>query len=217
MAELVKKLDLGDAKRALQEKIEDKKQITAQDLHEALGKTETTPQSQDTPVESAPDTSGEDDKPEVKSDPIPEEDVMAFQEAVLYDGRFMKTYTMMDGKFSVTFRSRTVKEGNAVMAATRAINGAERISDIEMRNIMDAALLALQVVSCGGVDYSEVPQDALLKTVGADGEVTQPEWYGRIKTWLETSEAKLSLVLSAYRKFELLYQRLCKESSIENF
>jgi len=147
---------------------------------------------------------------------IPAADRAAFEQAVIHDGRFVKSYKLLDGKFSVTFQSRTMRESTAAIQSLRKYSDSLRLSNPETRAVADAALLALQITELNGEAYPAVT-GVLVPTVLEDGGKSEPAWYGRIEKWMDASEARLNLVLGAYREFERLYQSLCDTASVSSF
>jgi len=147
---------------------------------------------------------------------IPQADRDIFEQAVLHDGRFTKSYSLLGGKFKVSFQSRTVRESSAALQALRKYSDSLRLSNPETRTVMDAALLALQLTNLNGTEYPAITGQ-LVPTVAENGDKSDPEWYGRLEKWLDASEARLSLVLGAYREFEQVYASLCEKAAIANF
>lgn len=195
-----------DMKLQIKEKIAKDGSISSADLRSMAGGS--------TGTASEPEAGQ--DAPKSKYNEFPEEDRKQFEEAVVLDKRFVKKYTLLDGKFTVTFRTRTMRESQAALQALRKYSDNTRLSNPETRSILDAALLALQVVELCGTDYPEVT-GTLVPTVSEDGKKQDPEWYGRIEHWMDTPELRLNLVLETYREFENLYNDLCKEATLKNF
>lgn len=146
---------------------------------------------------------------------ITADDKIAFIDSVVNNTRFEREYKMFGGKVSVTIRSITAEEANALAAwafrksvsdPTWPLSGRGR------RNILNA-----QVSKFNGVAIAPMKQP-LFGTPSADGKtVSDPAWVESSAFWDDKSTAVIDAVMRCIADFDKKYATLCEKAEDENF
>lgn len=147
---------------------------------------------------------------------ITPEDKSTFIAALVNNGRYVRKYTALGGAISLTLRSRSVEETNAVVAAfaKEAQAGNLSVSAIQT-NALRSMLMVFQVSELNGTAYAS-PAQPIVKTVSDDG-VTEPAWYARVEEWNAVSDALHGVIWQCLTDFEDRYWTMVENAARSDF
>lgn len=146
---------------------------------------------------------------------ITAEDKIAFVDSVVGNTRFTRDYSLFGGKMTLTVRSLTVDETNALGAWTAKIGSNDPAGLMAGR--YRKYLAAAQIARFNGVDMSPL-EEPLFATLGKDGKtVSEPAWLDRSAYWDSMGAGVFQAVMSCIADFDARYATLCKEAENANF
>lgn len=146
---------------------------------------------------------------------ITPEDKVTFIDSIVNNSRFEKSYSLFGGRVTMTIRSLTSDELNALAAWTvkQGIIDPNGITTGRYRKFLAAA----QVSRLNGVDMPPL-EEPLFETLAADGKSTNPPgWTNRFAYWDSMSIGLFGAVMNCVRDFDILYTTLCKKAEDSNF
>lgn len=137
-----------------------------------------------------------------------------FIDSVVANSRFTKDYTLFGGKVSLTLRSLTLDEVNAL--STWSVKCGTKDPAGMMSGKYRKYLAAATVAKLNGVDMPPLDQP-LFETLGKDNAVQEPGWVGRSGYWDSVPFGLFSAIMDCISQFDLLYAAMCREASNSNF
>lgn len=143
------------------------------------------------------------------------EDKAAFVDAIVNNERFTRNYSLFGGKVTLTVRSLTSDEVNALAAWTvkQGTRDPDGLSSGRYRKYLAAA----QVAMLNGVEMSPL-ESPLFEHLGGDGKTVEPPgWVNRCAFWDEMSHGLFSAVMGCLADFDLRYSALCRKAEDANF
>lgn len=152
---------------------------------------------------------------EAKDVVITAEDKAAFIDSVVKNTRFERDYRLFGGKLTVTIRSVTADETNAL--AAWAFKKAVDDPTWHMSGRGRKHLLSAQVAKFNGMEIPPLRQP-LFSTLEGDGKtVKEPGWVEGSSFWDDKSAAVVDAVMRCISDFDIRYSTLCKKAEDENF
>lgn len=146
---------------------------------------------------------------------ITPEDKAAFIDSIVNNTRFTKNYSLFGGRLTLTARSLTSDEVNA-LATWTAKQGAEDPVGLTAGRYRKF-LAAAQVAMINGTDMPPL-EEPLFQTLGKDGKtVNPPGWIHRCAYWDGMGSGLFMAVMSCLADFDLTYSALCKKAEDANF
>lgn len=143
------------------------------------------------------------------------EDKIAFVDSVVQNKRFMKSYSLFGGKVSLTVRSLTSDEVNAMSAWILKQGSSDSAGLLSGR--YRKYLAAAQVEELNGVRMNPL-EEPLFETLGKDGKSVEcPGWISRSSYWDGMSGGLFDAVMACIKDFDELYSLLCKKAQDSNF
>ena len=146
---------------------------------------------------------------------ITPEDKVAFIDSIANNSRFEKSYSLFGGKVTLTVRSLTSDEVNALAAWTvkRGTLDPSGLTTGRYRKFLAAA----QVARLNGVDMPPL-EDPLFETLSEDGKTTVPPgWTKRFAYWDSMSVGLFGAIMVCLADFDMLYSALCRKAEDSNF
>lgn len=170
------------------------------------------------PKDSEVDTGKEEEvslEPKTKTVTITPAEKAMFIDSVVNNTRFVKEYSLFGGRVTLTLRSMTVDEVNA-LASWTAKRGTEDPAGL-MSGRYRKYLAAAQVERYNGVEMPPLEQP-LFSTLGSDGKtVNEPGWIKRSEYWDGVGIGAFNAIMACLSDFDLRYATLCKEAENANF
>ena len=152
---------------------------------------------------------------ETKDIVITPEDKMAFIDSVVNNTRFERDYSLFGGKLTLTVRSITAEEANAL--AAYAFKRAIADPTWHMSGRGRKHLLAAQISKFNGTVMPPL-REPLFETLEADGKTTKtPGWVESTSFWDGKGAAVIDAVMNCIADFDRKYSTLCKKAEDENF
>lgn len=152
---------------------------------------------------------------EAKDVVITAEDKAAFIDSVVKNTRFERDYRLFGGKLTVTIRSVTADETNAL--AAWAFKKAVDDPTWHMSGQGRKHLLTAQVAKFNGMEIPPL-RKPLFSTLDGDGKtVKDPGWVESSSFWDDKSAAVVDAVIRCISDFDRRYSTLCKKAEDENF
>ena len=146
---------------------------------------------------------------------ITPEDRNVFIDAVLTNSRFTLPFTLYGGRVRGLFRSRTLREHDAVVAMVRnRMLQTPDLPESEFYRYLRACVLAVQVQMLGSQEYPE-PEEPLFRR-----DNNPVPWETSIDNWLALGDRNPALVVplfSALQDFERKYWALIASANDPNF
>ena len=142
-------------------------------------------------------------------------DKVNFIDAIVNNDRFEKNYSAFGGKVSVTVRSLTSEEGQA-LASWAIREGSKNPSD-QLAGRYRKYLIAAQVSKFNGMEMPPL-EEPLFATLDSDGVTEkQPAWIDRCLFWDKQQSGIIQYLIECLKDFDLLYSTLCSKAEDENF
>lgn len=146
---------------------------------------------------------------------ISSRDKIAFVDAVVSNGRFTKDYSLFGGRMTLTVRSLTSDEVNA-LASWTARQGAKDPSGL-MAGRYRKYLVAAHVAMLDGVEMPPL-EEPLYERLGEDGKTVEPPgWLKRSDYWDGFGYGKFTAIVKCLQDFDVLYSTLCMKAEDANF
>lgn len=146
---------------------------------------------------------------------ITPEDKSAFLDSVVNNSRFEKDYSLFGGKVSLTVRSLTSEEVQA-LAAWVVKHGMSE-PDWQVSGRYRKYLMAAQVSKYNGVEMPPL-EAPLFETLDKDGKsVKEPGWLSRGEYWDGMPSGLVDAILACLANFDMTYSTLCKKAEDANF
>lgn len=144
------------------------------------------------------------------------EDKSAFIDAVLQDGRYVRSFSLYGGKVTGTFRSRTSREHDAIIGfLTSRVQTGVITNDADYFHNLRALVFMAQVERLNGVEYACMAEPLFPKQPDSD-----PGWLEAYRFWLDREERNCALtgpLFEELRKFERKYWTMIACSGELNF
>lgn len=143
------------------------------------------------------------------------DDKIRFIDSVVNNTRFTKKYSMFGGKLTLTLRSLTNDEVNALSSwiVRKGSNDSAGVLSGRYRKF----LLAAQVEMFNGTEIPPLEQP-LFETLSEDGKTTVPPgWSNRADFWDGMSVGVFNAVMSCIDDFDARYSILCQKADDSNF
>lgn len=139
----------------------------------------------------------------------------AFIESVATNERFTKQYSLFGGKITMTLRSLTTDEVNALAAwtAKKSTTDAAGIMSGKYRKFLAAA-------HCEMLNGVEMPplDEPLFERVGSDGKtVDPPGWVSRGDYFDSMGYGQFQAIMKCIKEFDAKYAMLCSKAEDSNF
>lgn len=142
-------------------------------------------------------------------------DKIAFIDAVASNERFTKDYSLFGGKLTLTVRSLTSDEVNA-LASWTAKQGTKDSAGL-MAGRYRKYLVAAHVAMLNGVEMPPL-EEPLYERLGADGKtVDPPGWIKRSDYWDGMGYGQFQAIVKCLQNFDVLYSALCEKAEDANF
>lgn len=155
------------------------------------------------------------DKNTKESKIIIADDKIRFIDSIVQNTRFTKDYSLFGGKVTLTLRSLTNDEVNA-MSAWIINNGSNDSSGI-LSGRYRKYLAAAQVEMLNGVKMPPL-EDPLYATLDKNGKTTiDPGWVSRKEYWENMSMGLFGAIIKCIEDFDSLYASLCAKAEDSNF
>lgn len=146
---------------------------------------------------------------------VTSDDKVAFIDAVVNNTRFERSYALFGGRISITMRSLTSEEVQALAAWTLKQGTEDPAGQIAGRH--RKYLLAAQVAKYNGTEMPPL-EDPLFSKLDKDGKtVVPPGWVDRCKFWDGLGSGIIQAVLQVLQEFDSKYATLCSKAEDENF
>lgn len=146
---------------------------------------------------------------------ITPEDKAAFIDSIVSNTRFTKNYSLFGGKVTLTIRSLTSDEVNALASWTIKQGSADPdgLTSGRYRKFLAAA----QVSKLNGVEMPPL-EEPLFEHLGSDGKTVEPPgWVNRFAYWEGMAFGLFSSVMWCLADFDLVYSALCRKAEDANF
>ena len=142
-------------------------------------------------------------------------DKVSFVDSVVSNTRFTKSYVLFGGNVTLTLRSLTTDEVNALSAWIIKRGAADSSGLLSGR--YRKYLAAAQVARLNDTDMPPL-EAPLFETLEKDGKtVRQPGWLARSAYWDDMAVGLFETVMARIKEFDALYSALCKKASDVNF
>ena len=142
-------------------------------------------------------------------------DKVSFVDSVVANTRFTKSYVLFGGKVTLTLRSLTTDEVNALSAWIIKRGAADSSGLLSGR--YRKYLAAAQVARLNDTDMPPL-EAPLFETIEKDGKtVQQPGWLARSAYWDDMAVGLFETVMARIKEFDALYSALCKKAEDVNF
>ena len=143
------------------------------------------------------------------------DDKASFIDSVVNNTRFTKEYSMFGGKLTLTLRSLTNDEVNALSSwiVKKGSNDSSGVLSGRYRKFLLAALVEM-------FNGTEMPplEQPLFETLAEDGKTTVPPgWSNRADFWDGMSVGVFNAVMSCIDDFDARYSILCQKADDSNF
>lgn len=154
---------------------------------------------------------------------VSEDDKRAFEDAIVEDGRFVRPFSLFNGKLKGTMRNRTANESRAILNELNrqwVIMSKEGAPASEYSTTLRVALLTCQVASLNGVTYPEMeePLTAVMRVVDGKQEIKAPKWYADMFTLFgKMGDGKQAALYGELCRFEQKYWTLTRHADDQNF
>lgn len=141
---------------------------------------------------------------------------VGFINSLVSGDRFEQTYTLLNGKLSVTFRTRSSEEDRAILKHLAHLERTEKIqSNHDYTDMLRLCLLAAHVKELNGVQFGPLEAPLFYTVSGVD--VVSPAWIKQLDYWAKRPPALVSVLISQLRIFERIYWTLTSKVSDINF
>jgi hypothetical protein len=146
----------------------------------------------------------------------------AFINSVVTGDRYRESVSLMGGALSVTFRSRSSIESEAIDSLLRKrVTSGEIASSTEFAEAMKFCILSACVESVNGVKNPTLTEAAdgkngLFHFADKDG-INPPKWLWLYDQWRDKPEFFAASIIEAYFDFEAKYWVMIKNAKDENF
>lgn len=143
------------------------------------------------------------------------EDKAAFIDAVANNSRFTRNYSLFGGKITLTIRSLTSDEVNA-MSAWMVRRGSSDSAGV-LAGRYRKYLVAAQVSKYNGVEMPPL-ENPLFETLASDGKtVNPPGWIKRCDFWDGIGSGVFTAIMGCITDFDSRYAVLCSKAEDSNF
>jgi len=146
---------------------------------------------------------------------ITSSDKVAFIDSVVSNTRFEREYSLFGGKLSITIRSLTAEETNAMAAwafKQSVIDPTWHLSGRGRKHLLTA-----QVAKFNGIEIPPLAEP-LFETLDKDGKTThRPGWVDMASFWDDKGAAVVDAVIRCTADFDAKYKILCSKAEDENF
>jgi len=146
---------------------------------------------------------------------ITPEDKVAFIDAVVENRRFTKGYSLFGGRITVTVRSLTTDEVNALSAWT--VRQGNKDSAGLLAGRYRKYLMAAHIAMLNGVELPPL-EEPLFETVKSDGKTTLPPgWVKRCDQFDGMDFGRFNAIMGCIADFDTRYSILCQKAEDANF
>lgn len=147
---------------------------------------------------------------------VGEEHKNAFLDCLVTGDRYREKVSLYGGRITVTIRSRTIEETDAIMSYLQHLAASKLItSDYEYSSALRLAMLAAQVERFNDIEYPPLKHPLFATDKGA--EVDPPAWVADLEVWKSKSEAVIAAIGTEISKFEARYWAMIRASGAINF
>ena len=146
---------------------------------------------------------------------ITKEDKTSFVDAIVNNTRFTRDYSLFGGRVTLTARSLTSDEVNALAAWTikSGSNDPVGLSAGKYRKFLAAA----QIAKFNGIEMPPL-EEPLFEHLGSDGKTVEPPgWVNRFAYWEKMEHGLFNAVLGCLADFDIRYSELCRKAEDSNF
>lgn len=146
---------------------------------------------------------------------ITSDDKTSFIDSVVANTRFTRDYSLFGGKITLTVRSLTTDEVNA-LAVWIAKIGSSDPSGL-MAGRYRKYLMAAHIEMYNGTKMPPL-EEPLYETLESDGKTVKPQgWLKRCGYWDGIGVGVFNAIMGCLADFDLRYTMLCKEAANGNF
>ena len=139
-----------------------------------------------------------------------------FIESLISGKRYMRSFSLFNGKVAGTFRCRTLKESYAIMRYLgNQLRAGALETTLEYTTAMRNSLLAAQVMELNGIEYTEL-HEPLLETQDGTKRLP-PGWLEQRAAWEAMPESLVVSVYEELRIFEQKYWTMVEHANDQNF
>lgn len=138
-----------------------------------------------------------------------------FIDAMVNNKRYMKDYVLFGGKVTLTVRSLTIDEVDAMSTwiVKKGVSDSSGLLTGKYRKY----LMAAQVEKLNGVEMPPL-EEPLYETLDEDGKtVKEPGWIKRGAFWDNMSYGLFNAIMECLKDFDKRYSALCKKAENANF
>lgn len=147
---------------------------------------------------------------------ITESEREAFLDSVVKGTRFKLPFSIFNGKVSGSFRSRSQKESQAILARLNwEINDKRIATTLEYSTRLRNMLLTAQVEEIRDTKYLTL-NEPLYRTLNGD-KATDPGWLPQVEVWENEHEGLASALYTELQLFEHKYWTMVRNASDQNF
>lgn len=202
------------AENSTAESASDLRQESGSDSNEAQKETDSPFTSENLPLES---TFSDEDGVSggAQTFTITPDEKVRFIDAVATNSRYTRDYSLFGGRLSVTVRSLTVEEVNALATWTARVG-----SDDAAGLVAGRYRKYLAAAQCAMVNGVEIPplEEPLYARISRDGKtIDEPGWLARGKYFEEMGSGQFQAILNCIKDFDARYSYLCKKAEDSNF
>lgn len=159
---------------------------------------------------------------DVEAVTITAEDKRKFQDCLIDNTRFTKTFTFFNGKVTATYRNRKNNETRAILVEITKYASDNKLSVMEHSAKLRHALLHFQLAELNGVERPEV--EAPLKSIETFDKntgkvvIVPPKWIEHMDAVFDgMSEGLTNVLYNGLRTFEKIYWSMVNSAKDQNF
>jgi hypothetical protein len=159
---------------------------------------------------------------DVETVTITASDKLKFQDCMVDNGRFTKTFTMFNGKVTGEFRARKSSETRAILLEVNRLVEKNKLSVMEHATKLRHALLHFQLSELNGLIRPEVASP--LRSVetfdisDSKIKIIPPVWLSHMDVAFDNmSEGLANALYSELRRFEKVYWAMVNSAKDQNF
>ena len=146
---------------------------------------------------------------------ITSEDKVAFIDAVVENRRFTKNYSLFGGRVTLTVRSLTTDEVNALSSWT--VRQGNKDSAGLLAGRYRKYLMAAHLAMLNGVEFPPL-ENPLFETMGSDGKTSLPPgWVKRCDQFDDMDFGRFNAIMGCIADFDTRYSILCNKAEDANF
>lgn len=147
---------------------------------------------------------------------VTEEEREAFLLALVTGNRYMRPFSLFNGKVTGMLRCRSLQESEAIVSYLNLEVQENRYKSIPEYNVgVRNSTLAAQVEILNGVTFGTLV--APLTRTQSEGKVTEPGWLADRDLWSTRPEPVVAALYEEVRKFERKYWTMVAHAGDQNF